>query len=299
MAAAMAFLATVALPIGAILGVYARPGRKLVAAVLAFGSGALIQALAVDLAFEGVERLIHGRVAPLAAWSYVAVGFLTGGGVFYLANRALEDHGGHLRKQSTFAAYVARERHHFHEILHRLHVDRLPHLIRHGTDHARAVEHAAVAPAAAERHGSSAPMAIFLGALLDGIPESVVIGASFVSLATFHPSFVIAVFLNNLPEAMSSANGMLQCGFARARIFTLWGGLVVASMAAAALGNVFLAGASPTLLVFVNALAGGGILAMLASTMMPEAFEEGGPSVGLSTIAGFLAAFLFSALKLG
>ncbi|HEU5315966.1 MAG TPA: hypothetical protein VFX49_07635, partial [Chloroflexota bacterium] len=96
----------------------------------------------------------------------------------------------------------------------------------------------------------------------------------------------------------SSAAGMKRAGFSQARIFGLWGGLVVASAVAAALGNLFLAEASPTLITLVEAIAGGGILAMLASTMMPEAFEHGGPSVGLSTIAGFLSAFYFTTLEL-
>ena len=141
-------------------------------------------------------------------------------------------------------------------------------------------------------------MAIFLGALLDGIPESVVIGAGFTTLAAFHPTFLVAVFLSNFPEAMSSAAGMQRAGFSRRRVFGLWGGLVVASAIAAALGNAFLAEAPPTLLTFVEAVAGGGILAMLASTMMPEAYEHGGPSVGLATIAGFLSAFYFTTSRL-
>jgi ZIP family zinc transporter len=79
----------------------------------------------------------------------------------------------------------------------------------------------------------------------------------------------------------------------------MWGGLMAVSAVAAAAGNVLLAGADPAVLVFVNALAGGAVLAMLAATMMPEAFEEGGPSVGLATIAGFLAALFFTTLGLG
>lgn len=141
-------------------------------------------------------------------------------------------------------------------------------------------------------------MAIFIGALLDGIPESVVIGASFTTLAAFNPGFVVAVFMNNLPEAMSSAAGMRRTGFSTTRIFSLWIGLMVASGIATAIGTIFLSGAPPTISVFVNAFAGGGILAMLAATMMPEAYEEGGAAVGIATIAGFLSAFLFTALYL-
>jgi len=148
----------------------------------------------------------------------------------------------------------------------------------------------------AHKANAAAPVAIFLGALLDGIPESLVIGAELVAGAAFNPTFVAAVFISNLPEAMSSAAGMKQAGFTTRRVMGLWTGLTVASAVASFLGNLLLAESNPALVAVVDAVAGGGILAMLASTMMPEAFEQGGPSVSLSTIAGFLAAFFFHTL---
>jgi len=174
----------------------------------------------------------------------------------------------------------------------------LPFLVRHGTSHTARVEHAALARHVSEGHGGGAPVAIFFGALLDGISESIVIGAKFVSLATFNPSFLIAVFLSNLPEAMSSASGMRLAGFSNLRIIALWTGLMVASGVFGMIGNIFLASAPPTVMTFTNAIAGGGILAMIAATMMPEAYEEGGPVVGLATIAGFLSALLFFTIDL-
>ncbi len=141
---------------------------------------------------------------------------------------------------------------------------------------------------------AGAPLALFLGAMLDGIPESVVIGSTFESLAQFRFTFLVAVFLSNLPEAIASAAGMKRAGFSTRRIATLWGLLVIAGALAAALGNLFLVDASPMLLTLVSAIAGGGILAMVASVMMPEAYVDGGPAVGLATIAGFLCAFLFT-----
>ena len=91
---------------------------------------------------------------------------------------------------------------------------------------------------------------------------------------------------------------MKRVGFTPLRIFTLWGSLVVASAIAAMVGNLFLASASEELVTFVEAFAGGGIMAMLAQTMMPEAFEEGGAPVGMATIVGFLVAFVFTALEM-
>ncbi|MBI1994148.1 MAG: cyclic nucleotide-binding domain-containing protein [Deltaproteobacteria bacterium] len=151
-----------------------------------------------------------------------------------------------------------------------------------------ATEHALHAQSHA---GESAPMAIFMGALLDGIPESVVIGSSLLSTAAFNPVFVIAVFLSNFPEALSSAAGMRRHGYSPAHVLGLWGGLVILSGLAALLGNVLLTGAPEWMIAGTEAVAAGGILAMLADTMMPEAFEQGGPFVALWTALGFLAAF--------
>ncbi len=297
-AGGLAVLATVALPIGALLGIYTNPSRRLIAVIMAFGAGALIEGLALELALEGSEVLIHEQHSAAVAWLYVASGFLVGGIVYYVANRALEGGGAHLRRPSLTQQYLTRERHRFADLLHKLHVDHVPFLVRHGTSHTARVEHAALARHVAEGHGGTAPVAIFFGALLDGLSESIVIGAKFVSLATFNPSFLIAVFLSNLPEAMSSASGMRLAGFSNLRILGLWTGLMVASGVFGAIGNIFFATAPPTVTAFANAIAGGGILAMLAATMMPEAYEEGGPMVGLATIAGFLSALLFFTIGL-
>lgn len=138
------------------------------------------------------------------------------------------------------------------------------------------------------------PLALFLGAMLDTIPESIIIGAGFYALDSYSYTFILAVFLSNLPEAMGSSMNMMDAGFSKAKIFSLWIGLVAAGIVAAALGNIFLLDAPPTIISFVEAVAGGGILAMLASVMMPEAYEDGGAEVGLATIVGFLSALFFT-----
>ena len=288
-AAVMALAASSSLLIGALLGVYARASQRVIAAVMAFGSGALIQALAVDLAFEEAERLVNDhQLGALESWLWVAAGFVLGGVAYYEANRWIERGGGHLRSPSRMKAHLFRQ-----AGGSTVRLEALPSVsvYEHGAEWRLMEEQKA-------KSGGDAPVAIFLGALLDGIPESVVIGASFTTLAAFNPTFLVAVFVSNLPEAMSSAGGMRRAGFNVLRILGLWGGLMVASAIAAALGQLFLRGAVPTLLTLVKAIAGGGILAMLSSTMMPEAFEHGGPSVGLGTIAGFLSAFYFTTLGL-
>ena len=143
---------------------------------------------------------------------------------------------------------------------------------------------------------SGNPLALFLGVMMDTIPESIIIGAGFYSLDTYSFTFLLAVFLSNLPESIGSSMNMIEAGFRRSKIFLLWSVLIVVGIIAAVLGNIFLLNAPPTIITLVEALAGGGILAMVASVMMPEAYEDGGAEVGLATIVGFLAALFFTLL---
>jgi CRP-like cAMP-binding protein len=147
-----------------------------------------------------------------------------------------------------------------------------------------------------EHAGKGAPLAIYVGALVDGVPESIVIGATLVGSSTPSYSFMLAIFLSNFPEAMSSATGMTRAGFSSKRVLMMWSSLVVIAGISAALGNAFLSNASPSVLAFAESFAAGGILALLANTMMPEAFHMGGRATAFCTIIGFLVAFLAAML---
>lgn len=135
-------------------------------------------------------------------------------------------------------------------------------------------------------------MAIVLGAILDGVPESVAIGASLLEGGGVGVAMVAAVFLSNVPEAMSAATGLRKAGRSPVWIMRLWLGVALVSTVAAVVGYVALGDASPATVALVQAFAAGAILTMLADTMMPEAFEDTGATVGLVTCAGFVAAFL-------
>lgn len=147
-----------------------------------------------------------------------------------------------------------------------------------------------------ERQASGAGLAIAIGALLDGVPESVVIGVSLLEGAGVSMAMVVAVFLSNVPEGLSSAAGMKQAGKSRAYVFGVWGGIALASGLAAAIGNAALAGAPPEFIAAITAVAAGAILAMLVDTMIPEASESMHEAAGLITAFGFLAAFALSRL---
>jgi zinc transporter, ZIP family len=139
-------------------------------------------------------------------------------------------------------------------------------------------------------------LAIVLGIVLDGIPESFVLGLTVLKEGAVSAAFLVAVFLSNLPEAIAATSGLAKAEWQPRRILGLWMLVVAVSGFAAWAGYTFLDSASPSFEAFVLAFAGGAILTMLADTMMPEAFKYGGKLVGLFTTGGFALAFAVSAL---
>jgi zinc transporter, ZIP family len=133
-------------------------------------------------------------------------------------------------------------------------------------------------------------LAIVLGTVLDGVPESVVIGLTLVQGGAVGVAMVVAVFLSNLPEAISASAGLRAAGWHGGKIMALWASVVAVSTAATAAGYGLFAGASPQTVAVVLGFAAGAIITMLADTMMPEAFDNGGRAVGLLTTLGFATA---------
>lgn len=137
-------------------------------------------------------------------------------------------------------------------------------------------------------------LAIAIGSLLDGIPESIVLGVGLLGGGGVSVAMFAAVFLSNLPEGLSSALGMKKAGRSKAYVFGLWIGIAVLSGLAALLGAALLGGAPPALLATVNAVAAGALLTMIADTMIPEAVEGEHGATGLLVVAGLLVAFALS-----
>ncbi|MCZ2827493.1 ZIP family zinc transporter [Modestobacter sp. VKM Ac-2986] len=144
-------------------------------------------------------------------------------------------------------------------------------------------------PSEDEQQGSGAAIAV--GALLDGVPESVVLGVGLLAGGTVSLPVLAAVFISNVPEGLSSAAGMKRSGRSARYVFGVWTAIAVLSGLAALLGYVALGDAPPEVIAVITAVAAGAILTMIADTMIPEAFETTRSWTGLITSLGFLVAF--------
>ncbi|GAA4016031.1 ZIP family zinc transporter [Hymenobacter fastidiosus] len=245
-----------ALLIGAVLGYYAHVPQRLIAATMAFGSGVLISTLSLELMEEAYHK---------GGFNATALGFVGGAAAYTLANWLLARQGAKHRKRSGDHQRVEREK------------------VQEGGQQAT-------------EPGADNGMALAIGALLDGIPESIVIGLSLLAGGTVSVVAVVAIFLSNLPEGLSSAAGMRKAGRPARYVFLLWGGIMLVSGVAALLGYSVFSQFPPQVVAATTAVAAGAVLAMIADTMIPEAFETTHNFTGLITVLGFLLSFFLSKL---
>lgn len=144
---------------------------------------------------------------------------------------------------------------------------------------------------------SGSGAAIFVGTLLDNVPESIVLGMGLALGGSIRVAFLVAVFISNLPEGVAGTVNLEAAGYSRRRIFWMWTALVMVSAISAGLGyNIirWLPSADGRL---AQAFAAGAMLTMLADAMMPEGFEHGGKAVGLLTVLGFLTAAMLAVME--
>ena len=232
--------------------------------VMAFGAGVLISALDFYLTEEAYQS---------AGATAAALGLAAGSLTFFTGDWLIDRQGGHRRKSPVHGGV------------------RLP---EPAADTGSGTGSSPGSSKAGSGAAASSGLALVLGALLDGIPESAAIGISLIGGGGVGIAMVAAVFLSNIPESMSATTGLKASGRSTGWILGLWGLVVAASTVASVLGYALLGGASQETVAFIQTFAAGAILTMLADTMMPEAVEHAGRLVGLLTVFGFAVAFLLS-----
>lgn len=188
----------------------------------------------------------------------VSLGFLTGAFVYTAANQVLNHFGAKHRKRS---GYDSRSR----------------------------------LPATDDAGGNG--LAIALGALLDGIPESIVIGLSLLEGSGVGIVAITAIFISNIPEGLSSSAGMKKAGYGKKYIFGIWIGIALISGLASLAGYSIFSQFPNEVIAATVAIAAGAILSMIVDTMIPEAFSETHDYAGLTAVLGFLAAFILSMVQ--
>ncbi len=140
--------------------------------------------------------------------------------------------------------------------------------------------------------GGGVGFALLAAVVLDGAPENLALGVSLIEAASV--TLLVAIFAANVPEALVGAGAMRDAGRSRRYVITLWCMTALVLAPAVAIGRVALGGVADETLAFVLAFAGGAVLAALADTLMPEAFEHGAPWNALATAVGFFLAFVLA-----
>ena len=128
-----------------------------------------------------------------------------------------------------------------------------------------------------------------LAIILDGIPKSIVIGLGILEGGAVSMAMLAAIFISNLPESIAGSVGMKAAGATRRKILSLWCVIALVCACASAAGFILFGGIPAHWIAFVQAFAGGAILMMLANSMIPEAYEQGGKFAGVFTVLGFCA----------
>lgn len=144
--------------------------------------------------------------------------------------------------------------------------------------------------------GESSGTALAVGALIDGIPESVALGLTVVTSASINPAMLIAIFISNVPEGLASTAQMKDAGRQGKTIAALWGSIAISCGLAAFFGALVMQSMPGQALAFATAVAAGGILTMIADSMIPEAYSVEHDYTGLLVTAGFLSAFALHVL---
>jgi ZIP family zinc transporter len=147
-----------------------------------------------------------------------------------------------------------------------------------------------------DAQGPSSGLAVMLGTVLDGIPESLVLGIGLTAGSTPSIAMLVAVFVSNFPEGLAATASLASDGWSHRRLVSMWVGIALVSAVAAGLGFLVFDDASARAIAFVLAFAGGAVLTMLADTMLPDAFEHAGPIAGLVTTIGFGVGFALATL---
>jgi zinc transporter, ZIP family len=225
---------------------------------MAFGSGVLVAALTFSLVEEAFN--LSQSIPP------VVIGFILGGVSYSIANRIIDKKS---RASSTASNTGAG-----------------------GTNHSQVRKRKRSHGDSAGGGKSASGLSLLVGSIMDNIPENMALGISLVTGGAVNIVLIAAIFISNFPEGLASTHGMKSNGRSTKYVLALWSIAVIIGTISTAIGFDVLSKASPFAISISISFAAGAILVMLAESMIPEAFEEGGSKIGLAAMAGFVIAFV-------
>jgi zinc transporter, ZIP family len=144
---------------------------------------------------------------------------------------------------------------------------------------------------------SDAGPALALGAVLDGIPEQLVLGIGLAASGEIGVGLLVAIYVSNLPEAIGSSSELRAAGRSTRSVIMLWIAVAAACALATVVGFGLADVASEGLQGGINGFAAGALLVMLVDTMIPEATAKSGRVAGIATALGFAVAAGLSGLS--
>lgn len=293
-------------PLGAILGIYFHISERGLAILLSFGAGAVLFALTIELfansLHEEFERDVDGKFRKIGLLASTLIGALLFTGLNSLLGS--DDEQGHKQPRKKIMPMS-----HYPSFRVATGVAHLYNTMENDGSMDMSTIGISASKTGGAAGASKAATAMWLGVLLDGIPESMVFGL-FALKSVYSIPLALGVFLGNFPEAASSASMLRAAGKSNLCIFCMWGSLVVTTSLGAALTTIIFPNSLISdvkgqeslteimLTTCAEGVAAGAMLAMVSSTMLPEAFEKGGSQiVSLTTVLGFLSAFGIKMLR--
>jgi ZIP family zinc transporter len=276
-------LAVSSLAVGGVVGSYWDAPERVTGVILAFASGTMVSALSFELFPEAVEL---GGVAPAGA------GLLAGAATFVIANTWLDSRvappeaareepegpGPETPAEGEAAAAARGD------------VPDLPEELA-----GAALQQREKVEVAAASGGIG--LALLAASILDGVPENLALGVSMAGERSGGSlALLVGIFTANFPEALVGAVAMRSQGRSVRATILMWLATAALLVPAVPIGSQLLSGADPSTLAFPLSFAGGAVLAALADTLMPEAFERGRPFNAFATCAGFFVAFVLADL---
>jgi ZIP family zinc transporter len=243
--------------VGAIIAAFTTLPKWASAAISAFGAGTLLAAVALELVPEADEQ---------AGVTVTAACLILGAAIFVGADALLtRTESRRMMRRAAHAAAAGRDM-------------AMPGL----DDHTEGQDGEAA-------RGES----IAVGIVVDGIPESIALGIT-IAIGELGLALLVGILIGNVVEGYGAAQPIIASGKSKQFVIRLLTVISLALLFATVLGGTVFADASPGLIGGAQAIAAGGVLAVVSISIIPHAFDDVDWGVAIAVVLGFVLGYLLS-----